>query len=176
MEERICQFINKLLRIKWLILLVQIQGSNGIILSYLLLSSIGHVMSQQLASPRVILFVKKKTCEYLCIKKIFHLTCCHYAFLAFIQYLQFQLHQWNLSVSVCVCICVCEIKLCYFTSWDLGQVYCLNCYIIITMLLSRLNVLKFSCTIYVFMRKKCVLQGSSNVLMFKRKFLFFCYP
>ena len=60
-----------------------------------------------------------------------------------------QLHQWNLSVSVCVCVCGCEIKLCYFTSWDLGQVYCLNCYIIITMLLSRSNVLKFSCTIYV---------------------------
>jgi len=85
------------------------------------------------------LFCQKKTCEYLCIKKIFHLTCCHYAFLAFIQYLQFQLHQWNLSVSVCVCICI----------WDLGQVYCLNCSIIITILLSRSNVLKCSCTIYV---------------------------
>ena len=68
---------------------------------------------------------------------------------AFIQYLQFSCISGILSVSVSVCVCGCEIKLCYFTSWDLGQVYCLNCYIIITMLLSRSNVLKFSCTIYV---------------------------
>ena len=150
MEERICQFINKLLRIKWLILLVQIQGSNGIILSYLLFVIHRSCYVTAISQSKGHYFVKKKkTCEYLCIKKIFHLTCCHYAFLAFIQYLQFQLHQWNLSVSVCVCICVCEIKLCYFTSWDLGQVYCLNCYIIITILLSRSNVLKCSCTIYV---------------------------
>ena len=152
MEERICQFINKLLRIKRVNITCPCHPNTGVKWNYSKLSSFVIHRScyvTAISQSKGHFICQKKTCEYLCIKKIFHLTCCHYAFLAFIQYLQFQLHQWNLSVSVCVCICVCEIKLCYFTSWDLGQVYCLNCYIIITILLSRSNVLKCSCTIYV---------------------------